>query len=405
VTVRASFLAPALLAATLASTAAAQTKTPELDCESLPNPVYVTGSSALRSFVGIVGTLLTNDASPSTVVYQAQGSCVGVRSIYDPDPTKRVMKDVAATETKAANYAIFFRSDGTPQECFLKPEGTPVTIGISDVYAKSCGYTAAPPGKEVADYFGPVQPMTFVVPASSRQEAISAEAAYLAFGVGAGGPWNDPHYFFIRNASSGTQQMLAAAINVPGNAWWGVDRGGSGGVRDQLKIVVDPAQAEKTIGILSTDVADAERANLRILAFQAREQTCAFYPDSSVNAQDKQNVRDGHYALWGPTHLLANIENGSPSQQALPFLTRFVAPKIPTELLDAELAGSLVPQCAMRVSRNEEIGPLQSYQPPYSCGCYFDAKTRKATDCKPCATNNDCPTDAPSCNFGYCEVR
>lgn len=387
----------------LAGPALAQKTAPTVTCAEQPNPIYVTGSSALQSFIGVVGKLLANDASPSTVVYQSQGSCVGARTVFDANPANRVIKDVTG------NWAIFFKADGTSQECSLPdPAGEEVTIGVSDVYAKSCGF-ADNPG--ITDYFGPVQPMTFVVPAASKQTNISAEAAYFAFGLGGGAtdvslPWIDPSFFFVRNASSGTQQMIATSIGVPAAQWWGVNRNSSSLVRDQMKVLVDQNQADKSIGILATDIADKERANLRVLAYQAREQTCAYFPDSTPSARDKANVRDGHYDIWGPSHLFARTNNGTPIKPgALTFLARFVTPQIPQDLLDAEIDGSLVPQCAMRVTRQEEIGALSSFQPPYSCGCYFDFKTTGATSCQSCETSTDCPASEPTCNFGFCEVQ
>ena len=59
----------------------------------------------------------------------------------------------------------------------------------------------------------------------------------------------------------------------------------------------------------------------------------------------------------------------------------------------------------MNVTRSEEVGPMQSYQPPYSCGCYFDAKTKGARTCQACESSAECPSSAPTCNFGYCEVQ
>lgn len=393
-----------------ASPAFAQTTPPTVTCASLPNPVYTAGSTALRSFVAIVGKILASDTSPTTVVYQSQGSCTGVQKVYDVDPTRRTIKDIPQAGSTPANYAVFFKADGTSQECSLDTNGTEVQIGISDVYAKSCGYDQMPTGATVTDYLGPVQPMLFVVPAASKQTAISAEAAYLAFGLGGAGgraaPWVDPRYFFVRNASSGTQQMLAAAIGVPAAKWWGVNRGGSSAVRDQLKIVVDAAQADSAIGILSSDVADADRANLRALAFRAKGQSCGYLPDSSPTAKDKQNVRDGHYEVWGPSHLFARTTNGTPtSPAAQAFLARFVTPQLPRELVDAIISGGLVPQCAMQVTRTEEVGPLASFAPPYSCGCYFDNATRGATSCKACKDNSECGGQKPVCNYGFCETR
>ena len=402
--VAASILAPAL--------ASAQTTPPTVACASLPNPVYTAGSTALRNFVYIVGKLLAADASPTTVVYQAQGSCTGVQKIYDADAAKRTIKDIPQAGSTPANYAVFVKADGSVQECSLDNTiGTEVNIGISDVFAKSCGINEAPLGVSVTDYLGPVQPMLFVVPASSQQTSISYEAAYMAFGLGGNGgkaaPWIDPRFFFIRNASSGTQQMLAAAIGVPAAKWWGVNRGGASQVRDQLKIVVDPAQANSAIGILSSDVVDADRANLRALAYRAKGQTCGYLPDSSAIAKDKQNVRDGHYEVWGASHLFARTSNGTPtSTAAQAFLARFVTPRLPPELIDAVIAGALIPQCAMKVTRSEELGPIASFNPPYSCGCYFDNATRGGTTCKACKDNAECGGGVrPVCNYGFCEAR
>jgi hypothetical protein len=251
--------------------------------------------------------------------------------------------------------------------------------------------------------------MTFVVPSASTQKSISAEAGYLAFGTGGyntpGIPWNDPTYFFVRNASSGTQQMIGRAMGVPANQFFGIDRGGSGAVQTGVKIIVDPATAEKTIGILSVDLADAERSNLRILAFQAQGQTCAYLPDSNINSHDKINVRDGHYPIWGPVHLYARTVGGLPNAAATALLQRFTVPKIDSTLIDAVSSKGLVPLCAMHVNRSDEMGPFVSFQPQFGCGCYFDSKANGASSCKACKTNSDCPSTAPACNYGYCEVQ
>ena len=390
----------------------AQTATPTVNCvdPSRPNLVYAAGSTALRPFLSVLAPLLAADSPAYTIVYQSQGSCTGVQAIYDADPTKRTIRDIVG------NYAVFFKPDGTSQECWLDVNGQgaagttfpQVDIGLSDVFAQSCGATA-PSGVTIQDYFGPIQPMTFVVPAASAQTSISAEAAYLAFGLGGGSgkaaPWIDGSLFFVRNASSGTQPMIARAIGVPAEKWWGVNRGGSTQVRQGLKVILDKPTAEKSIGILSTDVADEERNNLRILAFKATGQTCGYLPDSTSTKKDKLNVRDGHYPIWGPVHLFARTSGGLPSPAAGALVGRFVTARVDKAVLDAEISRSLVPQCAMRVSRSEEMGPLSSKQPDFECGCYFDFKTNGTTDCKACGGPGDCPSNRSACNFGYCEAR
>lgn len=402
---------PALTFGVLLTLSAAQASAePTKDCYDpvdRPNVVYVAGSTAVRNFLSVVAGLLLTDAKPFTVVYQSQGSCTGATAIYSDDPVTRVIKDIPAAGGKPANYAVFFNADGSTEECFLNPAGNEVDVGVSDVYAQTCGFDAPPAGVQIADYQGPIQPMTFVVPALSSQKSISAEAAYMLFGTGgnegAAAPWTDPTYYFVRNASSGTQQMLARAVDVPADKWWGLDRGGSSAVRDGLKVLLDAAIAERAIGILSTDSADEVRDSLRILAFRAREQQCAYYPDSTPFLFDKQNVRDGHYPIWGPVHFFARVTNGVPAEQAGALVSRFAAPKLDPVLIEAITVKHLIPKCAMRVDRTAEGGPLKAYESQTRCDCFFESILNGATDCQACAQSAECPATAPACSYGYCE--
>lgn len=391
------------------SSSLAQTVVPTINCKDAAdgraNPIYVAGSSAIRPFLGVVANLVKADGY--SVVYQSQGSCTGVAAILDADPAKHLMKDVPSVGGKAANYAIVFLPDGTAKECFLSPSGDTVDVGASDVYASTCGYTAA---TDTSDYEGPIQPMTLIVSAVSSQMSISAEAAYLAFGLGGNSgqssPWVDPAFFFVRNASSGTQQMIARAINVPAEKWWGTDRGGSGAVRTGMKTLLDSAGAEKGLGIISVDVADDERANLRVLAFKPYGGKCAYLPDSSATSFDKKNVRDGHYPIWGPVHFLTHTTGGVPSAAAAALVTRFAAPKLDPSLIDAIIAKHLVPKCAMDVKRSAELGPFQPRgATDYRCACYFEKSVNGSTSCTPCTTSNDCPAERSACNYGFCEVH
>lgn len=387
----------------------AQTAMPTIRCkdpaEGRANVIYVAGSTAIRPFLGVVAKLVAADGF--TIVYQSQGSCTGVTAILDPDPAKRLIRDIPASGTRAANYAIAFAADGSARECFRDMMGNTVDVGVSDVYPETCGYQV---GTDASDYEGPVQPMTLVVSAVSSQTSISAEAAYMAFGMGGNGgkaaPWTDPTFFFVRNQSSGTQQMVGRAIRVPADKWWGVDRGGSGAVRSGMKTLLDARGAEKGIGILSTDITDDERANLRVLAFKAFGASCGYLPDSTINSLDKRNVRDGHYPIWGPVHFVTKTTGGVPGTAASALVTRFAAPRIDKDLLDAVISKHLVPKCAMQVKRSAELGPYERRgNNDYQCDCYFEASTggTPAAACKACRSSTDCPSDRPACNYGFCE--
>jgi hypothetical protein len=273
--------------------------------------------------------------------------------------------------------------------------------------------------KDFDTYFAQV--MNFVVPGGaggSDQTAISAEAAYLTFGLGDNGatPWDSQAQFAIRNSGSGTQTMLGVAIGLDASKWLGKDAGGSGTVFNDIKGRINPTTSaagdpKKLIGILASNEADADTVAVKKLAFQAKGQTCAYWPDSGVAEKDKAYVRDGHYPVWGPLHLLAkaNAQGVPTNANAKVVLDAFGA--LDKDILDIEINANVVPLCAMNVTRSEEIGPLSSIQPTGACGCYFDSKRKTGgagTECKVCTEANAatvCTGARTKCNYGYCEVK
>ena len=133
------------------------------------------------------------------------------------------------------------------------------------------------------------------------------------------------------------------------------------------------------------------------------------YPDSSILTRDKINVRDGHYSIWGPVHFYAETnESGQPSLAAGVLVNRFTVSPLQTELLATIAESGLVPQCAMNVTRDSEMGPLKAYEPPVPCGCFFETHVKEGSQparCKACAGPGDCPSATPACRYGFCEAR
>jgi ABC-type phosphate transport system substrate-binding protein len=365
------------------------------NCADLPNPVFVAGSTAAQPFLAKVAGDLAASTPPITVVYQGQGSCVGVGYLTSSSNT-------------ITGTGVYWDSSGTAVSggCTLSLTGNTVSIGISDVYATTCpGVTALP--SDVQDFKGPIQSMTFVAPLGSNQKAISAEAAYLVVGFGGTSnpvsPWIDATAIEVRSPTSGTQQMIANAINVPAAKWQGVQNTGSGAVVTALQNLATGGYSDKAIGILAADVADKNRTTLKVLPYQHYGQHCGYLPDSASNTFDKQNTRDGHYFIWGPLHLLTKVPVDPKAQAVIDALSK---PNI--ALIKTEAASSVVPDCAMRVTRTGEVGPLASYMPPKSCECaYLAAATGSApTSCTPCPNGaSDCAAPKPACNYGFCEVQ
>jgi ABC-type phosphate transport system substrate-binding protein len=369
--------------------------------------VIVGGSTAIQPFLSVLAPLLATNSPPYQIVYQPSGSCTGVDGLFSPDSAKRNVKDIPGRQ------ALLFHLDGTFEPCtFGDGSATAIALDVaaSDVYASSC--TASYSATSLGEYLGPIQPMTFVVPGMSSETAISAEKAHLVFGRGSSDghskPYDDPSLYFVRNSGSGTQQMLARAIGVEAKSWWGTDRGGSGAVRDLLK-VINGTRVDNAIGILSTDFVDPVRPTLRILAFKATDQTCGYYPDSTQFTRDKANVRDGHYAIWGPVHFYTEVNGGVPrSEGAQAFISRVAPTRLDKPLLDAIIHSGLVPPCAMKVQRTSEMGPITAFAPEFQCGCYFEANVEGGTvpdSCQACAGPGDCPSSKPACNNGYCELK
>jgi hypothetical protein len=130
---------------------------------------------------------------------------------------------------------------------------------------------------------------------------------------------------------------------------------------------------------------------------------------------DKANVRDGHYPIWGPSHFY-NLVNGSgvplnPKAQIFIDALSGITPLPGVDLLQLYAQNHVVPICAMHVQRTSDGGNYSPFLPPATCNCYFDAQATGKTACPTCTTNSDCPKSAPACRqfgnppTGYCELQ
>jgi len=283
-------------------------------------------------------------------------------------------------------------------------------VGMSDVFASTCFPLPGGLPSNLQDFLGPVQTMTFVVPKTSPERSISAEAAYYVFGFGPDSgvaPWTDKSWILHRDATSGTQSMMAAAIGVGPDRWKGTVTTSSSELLTRLTATGTGAQA---VGILSADIAQGNRGVLNILAYQHFGQSCGYYPDRDAAGNEKSNVRDGHYQIWGPLHLLTRVTSGgyplnAAAGDVIGYITGTKVPPSGLDLIALEAQTHVVPQCAMRVKRVQEMGPLMSFAPAGSCGCYYEKVASGATTCQPCVSARDCPQRTPACSYGYCETQ
>ena len=287
-------------------------------------------------------------------------------------------------------------------------------IGISDVFYESCGFGAKP--ATMVDAQGPVQAMLFVVASSNTAvQAISAEQAAGIWGCGAASKVG----MFIdetsatgiqqRNKDSGTQMLVAKNIGVPGDMFKGHMNATGGAVLTSMTMGA-ATQPMQVIGFVAADaykgaLSAATPVPIHSLAFRGLGQTKAYYADSSATAQDRRNVRDGHYVVAGPEHLFTN---GAPSANAKKLIDWINGDAMidtsPYTWIDLEAAAGTIPQCAMTVTHTSDGGPMAPYTPCKPCGCYFESKATGTppASCTVCMTNAQCPA-GKSCSYGFCE--
>jgi hypothetical protein len=379
-----------VLAVLAAAALPAQAQT-VINCSSLPQPVYLQGTSTATPLMAALGRALAAATPPrETIVFKASSTCDGVAAI-------------AGGGSPLLATATFWDASGNQMTCNIDQGGVPADVGVSGVFAPSCALTL--PGG-VADLAGPVDPLLFVVRLLAPPTAISANAAYFVYGFGAAGmvtPWNNDLQIIALNSQSATQIILGKAIGVPATQWKGVQNSSAGSEVTTL-ISLPP---DKTIGILPGDAADATRQVLRGLAFQSDSTSCAVTADSSSTSFDKANVRAGAYPLWGRLHYLVRVDaSGQPVSPAVADVVGVLTGARPGPAgfseVDSEIAARLVPQCAMRVSRSVDAGPLAPFTPADACGCYFEQKANGTTTCPVCTVTADCAA-GKACHRGFCE--
>ena len=378
-----------------------------VDCSTLSNPLYIPGTTVAKPYFARIGPKLAAiaDGGQITFVYQGKGSCAALNHVTPGGPM-----------TGTASYWVINPIDGgnLEQTCNLPIAGITADMAVGDVSIRTCTGADTPPG--FGDFSSFVEPFGFIVPPNSQQTAITAEEAYfiLKFGGQTGyqvPPWIDPNFIVIRNTASSTQLTIGMNVGILGTMWSASltnQNAGGGNVLTKVAAENTTGNADKTLGILATDTWDPNRDKVKMLAFQAFKQGClgAVYPDSTITAFDKVNVRDGHYPIWGTFWSYSAIDGTS--QPANPRAKTLIAFFSGTALLgtadpivDVAKTGN-IPQCAMKVKRASDGAPITPATPANPCNCFYESLV-STTACTACPAGTCSGTGV--CRYGYCEAR
>jgi hypothetical protein len=416
-------VAAALLAAPCASSVASAQEQPT--CASLGSAeapiVYGRGGSAPNQLLGKLAVEIKKSSEPLTVIYKDDGACFAMESLVNGQKL-----------LASAKYWVEEGGKVVQKTCTLPAEDGPTaTWGSMAQQATTCpGVTALP--ADIRDEIGPVSGFSLIVPNASTQQAISAEAVFYIYGFGVENPatqvepWIVPGAIGSRKTTSAAGLLLAKAASIPlSHSLYrsGVPGDDQNDVKNNQGAVdwittkpAATANPEAALAFCSTETADANRDKVRTLAFQATGQDYAYWPDSNATTSfDKINIREGRYYLWNPHHFYTQLgEDGEPIDENtarwVGYLTGNTALPAPLNYLDIQIGVGVVPQCAMRVNRDDDVGPLYSWQPDEPCGCYFELKATGAApaECVACTEANaeeTCPDSAPVCRHGFCEVK
>jgi hypothetical protein len=407
--------------AAVASPGSAQAANP--NCSSLPGTIiYGAGGSAQQPLLAQIGTQLAASASPVSIVYSDSGSaCAGYNDLVTP--------------TGITGTALYWDGSGNTLTCQLDPGGDPVTFAVMGNAPNLCGgVTGLASG--FGQFLGPVQPIDFVVPSSSNEQSISTEAAYYIWGFGASdanhtvSPWATVADIFTRSASSFVGLFVSLDTGVPAAtvAAHGTSESTNSATVAALSALNGTAGAGAGIGFVSGEVADGNRSAIKVLAYQHTGQTCGYWPDSTIDAFDKVNVRSGQYWLWSPVHFYAAINSSNQIADAstaafIGLFTGAVTAPSGVDVFAAEVGAYTVPSCAMQAWRDGDLAAPYSFEPAAPCSCKFDFaenNANKPATCTTCTQNSDCTTnhcrnigpplgadagaDAGAA-IGYCEVN
>jgi hypothetical protein len=375
------------------------------DSLNLGTVVYAQVGDTQTNLMKRLGRALRdNTGRPIALVWKTSGSCANIDLIYN-----QAVIPAAAT----MQYVPSIAEDPawTPTSPTLTCE-IPAGAGVVPDIANSALFNSACPGgattpAHVKQTVGPTQAYVMAVPEASSQTAITFEEAYFVFGFGTAGmiaPWVVETEMFIRTVSKSTLLAWALNLTVPADKWKGIRHDGSPMVVASLTGSTNPNAA---IGILGAEVYDGLRSSLNILAYRAKGQYAAYYPDSTATSRDKKNVRDGHYTVWSPTIWMDRISGTTPLDADARYVVDLIAgsavtPAINFDMVSIIAAVGLVPDCAMGVKRSFEGGPLSLYTPAQSCVCKYESVVDTST-CATCSATQACTTGV--CRAGFCEVQ
>jgi hypothetical protein len=390
-------------------------------CETLTNPVFMAGTTAVIPVIRLMGARL-KQAGVTLLWNENDDGCHAVNLLISP-PTNN-QKTVFSQYDEAPGQSGKVIVSG----CNSLPNKVPDLV-INDVSWTSCllsyGSTgvATPLPSGLKEFQGPVQGLVpivassytyyndITVPELQDLYVCGGNANILTF-------TNSASIFDYNYISSGMRELWARGLGfVNGSALTTqIGLGANSNITAETMVTsyIAPAtNPEQAFGYTSTEFYDAYRDRVRGLKVRGLNQNLAYWPDSDMTTTDKINIREGRYTLQGALRLIAAVDaNGVPTNLGAQHLIDWFqqntvsdpALQLPFDVTEIYALRGVVPQCAMKVKRDGDAALFKHYKHPQPCHCSFEFLATGKTGCVPCA-GVDAGTCQPgqSCSHGYCE--
>ena len=402
------------------SLASAQTAA---NCTDLPNTVYMGGTTAVIPVIRLMGARLRKYMGVTLLWNENDDGCHSVSQLIYPSNTGARTVYSYYTEASDQPGKVF------PNTC-NSPINTVPDLVINDVSWSSClnSYGVTPPvplPAGIKEFSGPVQGLVPIVANGNRNYDVMVEELQDMYICG--GPANVMGFSssgFIYDYSAagrGMRELWARGIGVANGSVLStqVGLGYNSNITAETMVtnyIAPSTSPDLTIGYTSTEYYDQYRGSVRGLKVRGVNQKLAYLPDFDGQSTDKINIREGRYTLQGVLRLIAPVDaSGTPTNIRVKHIIDWFqqnpvqdpALQLPFDMNEIYALRGVVPQCAMKVTRDGDLPSFKHYSPPQPCHCSFQVLATGKTDiagCVPCA-GIDAGTCQPGqiCSYGYCE--
>jgi len=294
---------------------------------------------------------------------------------------------------------------------------------INDTFWTSCygSYSAPvngapqPLAPSYKEFLGPVQGLVPIVAKSFYYDAMTVDELLDVYACGAKlkilGTFSDNSIIYNYDPhSNGMRELWARGLGASNGEVFPLGLSTALGLTAQSmvdKVASTNSPDATTIGYTSTEFYDANRGLVSGLKVRGVNQVKAYLPDSDATKLDKINIREGRYTIQGALKFVAQVDStGVPTNAAAKKIVYWMqgnplADPLPFDVNQIYALNGVVPQCAMRLTKDNDLPVFKHYTDPSPCNCSFDLLATGKTSCTPCSAAAPCATGR--CSHGYCE--